>query len=235
MSRIPDVASSGGRAPETSDKLSGTRAHDDYGAEAVKGSFGPAQNGGSTPAPNPEAADKAFRAGDAALHAGDPMRAVQMLRIASAHCPRDRPLALAKIEKLLALAYAALADKKAAPALQAVPEAAEPVRSSDHADGQAEAGPTPGTATRTAANAVASAPQGTMPPLETRDTGGYDEALADACYRKGVAELQHGQLQAALASLRAAAQACPPQRRAALAKIQQVVDVALSRLGGQMV
>ncbi|KAL3679832.1 hypothetical protein R1sor_022788 [Riccia sorocarpa] len=47
------------------------------------------------------AADQAYRAGSAAMEDGDMLQAIALLRLASMKCPRNRPSALVKIEKLI--------------------------------------------------------------------------------------------------------------------------------------
>lgn len=144
-------------------------------------------------------ADQAYRAGSAAMEEGDMAQAIVLLRLACKKCPRNRPSALVKIEKLITAAAQQLemqeASRNTVDAVEYVeqePNAAEVERHNV--------------------------------PMKVLAVG--DMLKADEAYRAGVAALEAGEPEKALEHLEKALAACPEDRRNAATKIQTLIDQA---------
>ncbi|KAL2613230.1 hypothetical protein R1flu_024922 [Riccia fluitans] len=144
------------------------------------------------------AADQAYRAGSAAMEEGDMLQAIALLRLASIKCPRNRPSALVKIEKLITAAAQQL-------------EMQEASRNNDDAIDVVEHEPNEVEVER-------------RMPMKVLAVG--DMLKADEAYRAGVASLEAGEPEKALEHLETALLACPADRRNAATKIQALIDQA---------
>ncbi|KAL1315644.1 hypothetical protein HN51_042395 [Arachis hypogaea] len=65
------------------------------------------------------------------------------------------------------------------------------------------------------------------------DGGGYDERVADEAYKAGCAALAAGKIEEALGSLKVSLSKCPPEKTAAVTKLQSLISLTSQQIQNQ--
>ena len=63
--------------------------------------------------------------------------------------------------------------------------------------------------------------------------GGYDARVADEAYKAGCAALAAGKVEEALRSLKVSLSSCPPEKTAAVAKLQSLISLTSQQIQNQ--